>query len=346
MRQALDEGQIVIVAGFQGIDENYNITTLGRGGSDTTAVALAAVMKHDPRRRQRRRRLRDLHRRGRHLHHRPAHRARSAQDGRHQLRRDARTGQRRRRRACTRAASSSPRSSTCRCRCASSFSDAEGTWIVPEADWMRDVVVCGAALVKRRGPRRPRRRARSSPASAIASSPPSPPSNIVVDMIAQNVGSGGKAAIGFTVPARRAAGDAGRAAARWPPSWAPRVEHDEEVSKVSIVGTGMRTHTGVAEQMFAALAAAEHQHEDDHHRRHQDFGPGGQGRRRQARCGRSTRRSACTSRGRAPGCRPAPARRRSSAGRAGGRRGRRPRPGRPDAAAVAAWKTSSSATCC
>ena len=47
MRQALDEGQIVIVAGFQGIDENSNITTLGRGGSDTTAVALAAVMKHD-----------------------------------------------------------------------------------------------------------------------------------------------------------------------------------------------------------------------------------------------------------------------------------------------------------
>src|SRR5579885_2683284 len=48
MRKALAEGQIVIVAGFQGIDENYNITTLGRGGSDTTAAALAAVMKHDP----------------------------------------------------------------------------------------------------------------------------------------------------------------------------------------------------------------------------------------------------------------------------------------------------------
>src|SRR5947208_3980602 len=48
MRQALDEGRVVIVAGFQGIDENYNITTLGRRGSDTTAVALAAVMKHDP----------------------------------------------------------------------------------------------------------------------------------------------------------------------------------------------------------------------------------------------------------------------------------------------------------
>src|SRR3979411_2696665 len=47
MHEDLKEGKVCIVAGFQGIDENYNITTLGRGGSDTTAVALAAVMKHD-----------------------------------------------------------------------------------------------------------------------------------------------------------------------------------------------------------------------------------------------------------------------------------------------------------
>ena len=47
MVQALDEGKIVIVAGFQGVDEDYNITTLGRGGSDTTAVALAAVLGAD-----------------------------------------------------------------------------------------------------------------------------------------------------------------------------------------------------------------------------------------------------------------------------------------------------------
>src|SRR5436190_3057122 len=45
IRQALAEGQIVIVAGFQGIDDQLNITTLGRGGSDTTAVALAAVLQ-------------------------------------------------------------------------------------------------------------------------------------------------------------------------------------------------------------------------------------------------------------------------------------------------------------
>src|SRR5580692_7572165 len=47
MEQALNEGKIVIVAGFQGVDDNYNITTLGRGGSDTTAVALAAVLGAD-----------------------------------------------------------------------------------------------------------------------------------------------------------------------------------------------------------------------------------------------------------------------------------------------------------
>src|SRR5918995_6215729 len=47
MIQALDEGRIVIVAGFQGVDDHYNITTLGRGGSDTTAVALAAVLGAD-----------------------------------------------------------------------------------------------------------------------------------------------------------------------------------------------------------------------------------------------------------------------------------------------------------
>ena len=48
LREALETGHIVIVAGFQGSDNAGNITTLGRGGSDTTAVTLAAVMKHDP----------------------------------------------------------------------------------------------------------------------------------------------------------------------------------------------------------------------------------------------------------------------------------------------------------
>src|SRR5262249_52894104 len=120
-------------------------------------------------------------------------------------------------------------------------------------DWMRDIAVCGAALLKDEArilldgvPDQPGVSHRVF--SAIADQ------NIVVDMIAQNVGTGGKAAIGFTVlrnelPATLAVlrGLAVELGAR--------VQHEGEVSKVSVVGTGMRTHTGVAEKMFAALAA-------------------------------------------------------------------------------------------
>ena len=80
--------------------------------------------------------------------------------------------------------------------------------------------------------------------------------NIVVDMIAQNVGSGGRASIGFTVLANEL--PATLAVLRpLAAGLGATVEHEEDVSKVSVVGTGMRTHTGVAERMFAALAAAD-----------------------------------------------------------------------------------------
>ncbi len=135
----------------------------------------------------------------------------------------------------------------------SSFSDAEGTWIVPEAEWMSGVVVCGAALVRDEArvvlehvPDQPGVSHRIF--SAIADR------NIVVDMIAQNVGSAGKAAVGFTVPAN----ELPATLAVLKPlanELGANVEFEDNVSKVSIVGTGMRTHTGVAERMFAALAA-------------------------------------------------------------------------------------------
>jgi aspartate kinase len=254
MRQALDEGKIVIVAGFQGIDEDYNITTLGRGGSDTTAVALAAVMKHDaghngnevgceiytdvdgvyttdPRMVPEARKMDiisydemlELASVGAGVMHSRSIEFAKKFDVPLQVR--------------------------------SSFTDTEGTWIVPESDWMREVVVCGAAIVKDEArisldgvPDEPGISHRVF--SAIADQ------NIVVDMIGQNAGQGGKATIGFTVlhnelattlaVLRPLAAELGAT-----------VEHEEEVSKVSIVGTGMRTHTGVAERMFAALAAAE-----------------------------------------------------------------------------------------
>jgi aspartate kinase len=252
MRQALTEGQIVIVAGFQGIDENYNITTLGRGGSDTTAVALAAVMKHDP----------------------DAHNGEvecefyTDVDGIYTT--DPRIVPEARKMDCisydemlelasvganvlhSRSVEFAKKFDV-KLQKRSSFSDVDGTYIVPEADWMREVVVCGAALVRDEA-RLTLRDVPDQPGvshrvfSAIAEK------NIVVDMICQNVGSGGKASIGFTVLAgelpatlavlRPLAAELGAA-----------VEHDEGVSKVSVVGTGMRTHSGVAERMFTALAA-------------------------------------------------------------------------------------------
>jgi aspartate kinase len=81
VRESLDEGKVVIVAGFQGVDPaTKEITTIGRGGSDATAVALAAAW---------RRRLRDLHRRRWRVHRRPPHLVATPQTRRDQLRGDA-----------------------------------------------------------------------------------------------------------------------------------------------------------------------------------------------------------------------------------------------------------------
>lgn len=259
MRQALNQGQIAIVAGFQGIDENFNITTLGRGGSDTTAVALAAVMKHDPGG--------------------EGAGARSTEevdceiytdvDGVYTTdprivpearKMDAISYDEMLELASLGAGVMHSRSIEFGRKfdvpimVRSSFSDAEGTWIIPETSWMREVVVCGAALVKSEArvavigvPDRPGISHRLF--SAIADR------NIVVDMIVQNVGSDGRAAIGFTVLANELAPTLD-VLDPLTQEWGARVESEDEVSKVSIVGTGMRTHTGVAERMFVALATA------------------------------------------------------------------------------------------
>jgi aspartate kinase len=250
--QALDDGKIVIVAGFQGIDEDYNITTLGRGGSDTTAVALAAVVKHDPNT--------GIEEVGCEIY--------TDVDGVYTT--DPRIVAEARKidtisydemleLASVGAGVMHSRSIEFAkkfdvpLQVRSSFSDVEGTWIVPECEWMRSIVVCGAAIVRDEArvilegvPDRPGVSHRVF--SAIAEQ------NIVVDMIAQSMGEAGRAAIGFTVLAN----DLPATLAVLSPlatELQARLEHQEGVSKVSVVGTGMRTHSGVAERMFAALAA-------------------------------------------------------------------------------------------
>jgi aspartate kinase len=253
LREALDAGNIVIVAGFQGSDDAGNITTLGRGGSDTTAVALAAVMKHDPAG------PREV---GCDIY--------TDVDGIFttdpRLVPDARkldmvSYDEMLELASVGANVLSSRSIEFARKFAvplqkrSSFSDVEGTWIVPEADWMQEVVVCGAAMVKDEArvavidvPDEPG--VSHKVFAAIASK------NIAVDMIVQNVGSGGKASIGFTVPGLELHSTL-KALDPVVAEMNARISYEEGVSKVSIVGTGMRTHTGVAERMFAALADAD-----------------------------------------------------------------------------------------
>lgn len=245
MVQALGEGKIVIVAGFQGVDEHYNITTLGRGGSDTTAVALAAVLganaceiytdvdgvyTTDPRVVPEARKIDrisfdemlELASLGAGVMH-----SRSIEFA---------------------------KKFNVPIHVRSSFTDSEGTWIVPEADARRlGATVTGAALAKDEArvtilgvPDRPGVVHKIFHTIAAA--------NIVVDMIVQNVATGGATEVSFTVASGDLAETLRAAESAAKVIGATGVTFDAEVAKVSVVGLGMRTHTGVATAMFEALA--------------------------------------------------------------------------------------------
>jgi aspartate kinase len=263
IRRALAEGRIVVVAGFQGIDEELNITTLGRGGSDTTAVALAAVLKHD-------RAGSDPQAGAPPIDFPVGCEIYTDVDGVYTT--DPRLIPEARKvdvisydemleLASAGAAVMHSRSIEFAKKfdvpvmVRSAFSDVEGTWIVPEAAWMRDFDVCGVAIVREEGrvsltgvPDRPGVSHRVFAALAEK--------NIVVDMIAQSVGMDGRATIGFTVPKTEIAATL-RVLKPLAAELGAAVNCDEEVSKVSAVGTGMRSRPGVAGTMFAALAEAD-----------------------------------------------------------------------------------------
>jgi aspartate kinase len=244
MRRLLDSGAIVIAAGFQGIDQHGNITTLGRGGSDTTAVALAAVLgadlceiytdvdgvyTTDPRVLPAARRLPSI-----------------AYDEMLEL-------------ASLGASVMHPRSIEFAKKFGvpvlvrSSFRDVPGTLIV-DARRAAQRSASGVALAKDEA-RITLEGVPDQPGSSHALFSRLAASGIAVDMIVQNVGQHGRADISFTVPAddADAALDLTRAtAARL---GAAGVSHDADLAKVSVVGVGMAREQGVAGRMFAALAA-------------------------------------------------------------------------------------------
>ncbi|MBN1900524.1 aspartate kinase [Candidatus Sumerlaeota bacterium] len=246
IHKALREGNIVIVAGFQGISTENDITTLGRGGSDTTAVALAAALNADvcdiytdvdgvyttdPRIVPKARKLEkitydemlELASLGAKVLH-----SRSVELAKNynvviQVR--------------------------------SSFDDNPGTLVVKEDKSMEDIVVSGVAYN------------RNETKISIIGVPDHPgvaseifskiaDAHIVVDMIIQNVGGDGKNDISFTVGKEDFVQTLKISKQLCEELGANEVRSDDKIAKVSVVGVGMKTHCGVAAKMFRALANA------------------------------------------------------------------------------------------
>jgi len=244
MRQLLNDGGVAVVAGFQGVDQQLNITTLGRGGSDTSAVAMAAAVKADvceiytdvtgvftadPRIVPNARKL-----------------ARISFDEMLELASlGAKVLQ-------IRSVEFAKRYNV-PVHVRSSFSDEEGTWMVPEDAIMEEVLVSGVAsdlneakITLQRVPDRP--------GLATKIFTPIAKAHIVVDMIIQNASEEGFTDLTFTVPRTDYQKALGMVKAVANEIGARGVTSDTSVAKVSVVGLGMRSHAGVAARMFEVLA--------------------------------------------------------------------------------------------
>jgi aspartate kinase len=242
--QALKAGEVVVVAGFQGVDGEDNITTLGRGGSDTSAVALAAflnaaaceiytdvegVFTTDPGICGNARKL-----------------ARISYDEMIEL---ASTGAK----VLEIRSVEFAKNYSVPVHVRSSFSDAEGTWLVNEEEIMSDVLVSGVACDKNEA-KITLVRVPDQPGLAAQIFGPIADAHIVVDMIIQNASKDGTTDLTFTVPKADHKKALAIVEKTLPAVHAKGITVDTDIAKVSVVGVGMRTHAGVAARMFQALA--------------------------------------------------------------------------------------------
>lgn len=247
LMQKFGEGLHAVIAGFQGISPEGRITTLGRGGSDTSAVAFAAalhaercdiytdvdgVYTTDPRITKKARKLDKI----------------SYEEMLELASLGAKVLQ-------TRSVELAMRYKV-RLQVLSSFSDAPGTLVCDEEEIVESKVVSGIAH-SRDEAQITLIQVPDRPGIAAAIFGPLAEAGVNVDMIVQNIAEGGRTDMTFSCPTdevvkARAALDAAKAAGRIE---FQGIESNEEVAKVSIVGIGMRSHAGVAHKMFAALAA-------------------------------------------------------------------------------------------
>ena len=246
IREALDRDAIVLVAGFQGVSTQLEVTTLGRGGSDATAVALAAALEAD---------VCEIY---------------TDVDGVYTA--DPRLVPNARKLAAVsfeemlELASSGAkvlmlrsvefaRNHGVRIHVRSSFKPDEGTWVRSQEELVEHAIISGIAHDTSEAEvtilsvsDRPGVAALVFGALAEA--------GVNVDMIVQNVSADGATDISFTLPKE----DVGRAEKILAPLveevGAKGLAHDPDVAKISLVGAGMRSHPGVAADMFAALAEA------------------------------------------------------------------------------------------
>ncbi|MGH7802987.1 MAG: aspartate kinase [Candidatus Binatia bacterium] len=244
LSETLARGAVAVVAGFQGVDSADNITTLGRGGSDTTGVALAAalgadvceiftdvdgVYTADPRIVPHAKKLERI----------------SYDEMLELASLGAKVLQ-------IRSVEFAKRYKV-PVHVRSSFSEVSGTMVREEDQPMEDILVSGVAydrdqakITLRKVPDRPGLAARVFGPLAEA--------GIVVDMIIQNASDDGTTDITFTVPRGDCAKAEAKCRSREEDIGFRGVVTDADVAKVSIVGLGMRSHAGVAARMFDALA--------------------------------------------------------------------------------------------
>jgi len=246
MRAALDSGHVVVVAGFQGIDAEGNITTLGRGGSDTTGVALAAALKADecqiytdvdgvyttdPRVVPQARKLDTI----------------TFEEMLELASLGSKVLQ-------IRAVEFAGKYKV-KLRVLSSFEEeGEGTLITFEDDSMEQPIISGIAF-NRDEAKVTILGVPDKPGVAGHILAPIADANIDVDMIVQNVGHDGTTDFSFTVHRNELKKAMEVLEIVKSAIGAREILGDDKIAKVSIVGVGMRTHAGVASRMFKALAA-------------------------------------------------------------------------------------------
>jgi aspartate kinase len=245
IHEALKQGKIAVVAGFQGIDDDGNITTLGRGGSDTSAVAIAAALKAD------------------------ACEIYTDVDGVYTTDPNICSSARKIERisyeemlelASLGAKVLQIRSVEfgmkygVRIHVRSSFNTNEGTWVVPEDRQMEAVLVSGVAVDKNEA-KVTLLGVPDKPGIAAKIFRPMSEANIVVDMIIQNISEAGRTDLTFTVPRADLKKAVEFIKKNLPEMAESGIKTDDSIAKVSVVGVGMRSHAGVAQKTFELLAS-------------------------------------------------------------------------------------------